>query len=66
MYIHINLWASLDLWSIFGAFSDPASNVFLILLEIIFPARGHITIFEQINYMPIFCAALGYQWPVEP
>ena len=57
VYIYINLWTFVDLWSLFGAFSDPVSNVFLILLEITFPTRGHTTIFEKADYMLIFCAA---------
>ena len=54
--LYINLWTFVDLCSISGAFSDPVSNVFLNLLEIIFPTRGHTTTFKKIDYMPIFCA----------
>ena len=54
--LYINLWTFVDLCSISGAFSDPVSNVFLNLREIIFPTRGHTTTFKKIDYMPIFCA----------
>ena len=49
-----NLWTYVDLCSLPGAFSDPVSNVCLNLLEIIFPTRGHWTIFEKTDYVPIF------------
>ena len=55
----INLWASFDLWSLFGAFSDRVSNAFLVLLEIIFLTRVHKAIFEKIDYMVLFRAAPG-------
>ena len=55
----INFWASVDLWSLFGAFSDRVSNAFLVLLEIIFLTRVHKAIFEKIDYMVIFRAAPG-------
>ena len=57
--IYINLWTSVDLWSLSHGFSDPVSNVFLILLEIIFPMRDHTTILEKIDYLLIFCATCG-------
>ena len=47
-----------DLCSLIGAFSDPVSNVFLDLLEITIPTRGHTTIFEKIDNMAISHAGL--------
>ena len=54
IHIFINLWTFVDLCSLPGAFLDPVCNVFMNLLEIIFPTRGHSTIFEKIDYVPIF------------
>ena len=46
-------------WNLFVAFSDPVSNAFLVLLEIVFLTRVRKTIFEKIDYMVIFRAAPG-------
>ena len=57
-----------DLCSLIGAFSDPVSNVFLDLLEITFPTRGHTTIFKKIDYMAISHAGLwgsGGPWQIK-
>ena len=56
LQIYINLWTFVDLCSFFGAFLDPVSHVFLNLFEIIFPKRGHSTIFEKIDFVPILGA----------
>ena len=56
LHIYINLWTFVDLCSFFGAFLDSASHVFLNLFEIIFPKRGHSTIFEKIDFVPILGA----------
>ena len=53
----VNLWTFIDLCNLSGAFSDPVSNVYLNLLEMSFQ-QGVKTIFEKIDYMPIFCVGL--------
>ena len=55
IHIYINLWAFVNLYSLFSAFSDPVCIVFLNLLEMAFPTRDHTTVFEKIDDMPIFC-----------
>ena len=63
---HAHIYQPLDLCSLFSAFSDPVSNVFLNLLGIFFPVRDHTTIFEKIDYISFFCAGswgTGGPWP---
>ena len=68
-HAHI-IYKTLDfvgLCSLIGAFSDPVS-VFLDLLEITFPTRGHTTIFKKIDYMAISHAGLwgsGGPWQIK-
>ena len=60
----VNLWTFIDLCNLSGAFSDPVSNVYLNLLEIVFPTRGQNYIWKNWLYAHFLCRSVMSWWHV--